>query len=61
VWVDFFTVFAAFVASQSATSFAPIAPQPSKQQEYYPLWWHITKAEANGWWRGFMGMEVQFM
>jgi hypothetical protein len=45
---DFFTVFAAFMASQSAISSTPGVPQPSKQQEYYPLWWHVTKLKQMG-------------
>jgi hypothetical protein len=48
VWADFFIVFAVFMASKSVISSAPVAPQPSKQQEYYPLWRHVTKLKQMG-------------
>jgi hypothetical protein len=31
------------MASRSVVSSAPIAPQLGRQQEYYPLWRHVTK------------------
>jgi hypothetical protein len=48
VWEDFFTVFATFMASLSTVSSALVAPQPSRQQEYYPLWRHVTKLKHMG-------------
>jgi hypothetical protein len=36
------------MASQSAISNAPRAPQASKQLEYYPLWKYVTKLKQMG-------------
>jgi hypothetical protein len=36
------------MASQSAVSFAPRVAEVSRQQEYYPLWRHVTKVKAMG-------------
>jgi len=36
------------MASQSAVSSAPVAPQPTRQPEYYPLWRHVTKLKQMG-------------
>ena len=36
------------MASQTGISFAPTTPQPTRQQEYYPLWRHVTKLKQMG-------------
>jgi hypothetical protein len=36
------------MASQSAISSTPRAAEASRQQEYYPLWRHVTKVKAMG-------------
>ena len=41
-------VFAAFMASQTVVSSNPRAAEVNKQQEYYPLWRHVTKVKAMG-------------
>jgi len=36
------------MASQSVVSSTPRVVEVSKQQEYYPLWRHVTKVKAMG-------------
>ena len=36
------------MASQTAVSSNPRAAEVSRQQEYYPLWRHVTKVKALG-------------
>jgi hypothetical protein len=40
--------FAAFMASQGVVSSTPRVVEVSIQQEYYPLWRHVTKVKAMG-------------
>jgi hypothetical protein len=44
----FSSFLAPFMVSQSVVSSTPRAAEVSKQQEYYPLWRHVTKVKAMG-------------
>jgi hypothetical protein len=44
----FSSFLAAFMASQSVVSSTPRVVEVSRQQEYYPLWRHITKVKVVG-------------